>query len=91
MGRFVGAVVTGVNVGVFVGDSVTGTNVGVFVGDFVGATDGILVGATVGGWLIMRNDTVLVNPLVPLAVLPEYGVAETTCGNALVTRFVQVW
>ena len=48
-------------------------------GFIVGAVVGAGVGAIVGGMFTIRNDIILVIPLVPLAFAPEYGVADTIC------------
>ena len=53
--------------------------VGSVVGADVGAAVGAGVGAIVGGMFTIRNDIILVIPLVPLAFAPEYGVADTIC------------
>ena len=55
--------------------SIEGSSDGFNVGTVVGAG----VGAVVGGMFTIRNDIILVIPLVPLAFAPEYGVADTIC------------
>ena len=48
-------------------------------GTFDGFVVGALVGTDVDGTFTIRNDTAFVVPLVPLALLPEYDVADTIC------------
>ena len=74
--------------------SIDGFIVGGLDGVLVGELDGLFVGdidgAWVGGMLTMRKDTVFVTPLVPLALVPEYGVADTIWGCAEAVKLMQV-
>ena len=87
VGAFVGADVTGASVGVFVGADVTGASVGAFVvadvtGAFVGTlpvVTGAVVGAFVRGMFTIRNYKFLMEPIVPLALVPEYVVTVRLC------------
>jgi hypothetical protein len=83
-GALVGDFDTEVSAGALVGDFDVGLSTGALDGDFVGATGdkvgcGVTGGIVGGADLMILNETALLAPIIPVALVPVNGVAVILC------------